>query len=140
MLQENEEVAQSGRGEVKPGGRDEVEGPGGADPEPPERDRRNVKQSTDRDRGGVEKSEENRGGARSRSSEDRGREGSGSGGHEPGDEHEAKHGGKLEPGAREEGIGGCQGLGVLRGEEKDGDLQIKIHGAGGADQGQGDED
>ena len=64
---------------------------------------------------------------------------SGSGGHNPGGDHEAKHGSELEPEAREEGIGGCLGLGVSRGEEKDEDLQSKIHGAGGVDQGQGDE-
>ena len=64
---------------------------------------------------------------------------SGSGGHNPGGDHEAKHGSELEPEAREEGIEGCQSLGVLRGEEKEDDLQIKIHGAGGVDQGEGDE-
>ena len=45
--QATSEEAQSGRGEDKPGGRDEVEGLGGADPEPPERDRGNREQSTD---------------------------------------------------------------------------------------------
>jgi len=45
----------------------------------------------------------------------------------------------LGPEAREEGIEGCQSLGVSIGEEKDEDLQIKIHGAGGVNLGQGDE-
>jgi len=71
---EAKKEVQSGRGEDNPGGRDEVEGPGGAVPEPPERDRRSKKQDTEVEKVAekVEKKEMKQGGVRGEA-EDRSR-------------------------------------------------------------------
>ena len=58
-----------------------------------------------------------------------------------GDGTEAVKKGKTwEPGTREEGVGGCQGLGVQKDEEDEDDHPSKIDGAGGGTPGDADEE
>ena len=101
-----------------------MEGPGSAAPRHPERDKElECREGTeDEEAGGSMRKKKVKQHIGER---DEGRDGgsSGSGGHNPGGDHEAGRSQLPELEAREEGIGGCQGLGVSIGEDEDEALQ-----------------